>query len=268
MWFRIVRIGIFCNEGEIEMIVYIDNRKRHIHDVILYVYFLLISVPLMVAMKFEITTLRIIQFALVFWLMILFTRIYHLMQYMATVDVDLTEYIDTRNNQLPFKYKEWKKYLKQSDKKYLKLIVVAQLMLIICTIIFHIPINTFKDLFLSLLFIYITIYGLTIATIIIDFIDNFIIKYKGKSQPDPNESYGKKKMIRDISQGVIFGIIYAIGIAYLFTLPLFHYLLHFFAFSILFSFSKILLALYRYFSSAVYQVVGVRFEQITLIFEK
>lgn len=250
------------------MIVYIDNRKRHIHDVVLYVYYLLISVPLMVAIKFEITTLRIIQFALVFSFMILFTRIYHLMQYMATVDVDLTEYIDSRSNQLPFKYKEWKKFLKQSDRKYLKLIPLVQLILIICTIIFHIPMNIFKDVFLSLLFIYITIFGLTIATTIIDFIDNFIIKYKGKLQTAPSEPYDKKKMIRDVSQGIIFGIIYSVGIAYLFTLPAFHYLLHFIAFSILFSFSKILHGLYKYFSSGVYQVVGVRFEQITLVFEK
>ena len=204
-----------------------------------------------------------IRLGMVLWLMIVSTRGLRLLQYMATIEVDLRPYqsISLNDIEIAFKYRlrEWRKYLMKPSRKALPL-AIALLLVSVLHLFFSIQETLYKDILILLVFAYLTIFYLATAAEMV----RFIIDISSKYNINTSEMFGQKDIIKDSVCGMLAGLPFGVCLVYFIDMPRFHYFLYFFAFSMLFSFSKLLIKLYGLFSKAVYLVVGHRFEDISL----
>lgn len=213
----------------------------------------------------EINVIFVIRHVLAFWLTIVCVRGIRLVQYIATVtvDIDLADYINPNlgRREMPFKYKwkENKEYFKKPFRRSLSIAIVL-LLVNVAQIFFNIARPLYLDIVGLLLFVYITIFFFTTAEVMGGLIADFHTKYRTNLV----ESYTKKDIIGNIKIGLLAGILFDVCLIYFVSIPKFDYFLYFLAFSMLFSFSKILIDLYRLFSNAVYSMLGYKFESIPL----
>jgi hypothetical protein len=205
----------------------------------------------------------VIRIALLFWLEVVLIRLVRLLQYVTTFNVDLIRYIDRDLDSIEIplqsKFREWNPYLKEPLRKarpfYILFFLIYMLHLFI-----KIPDEVYFVTTGLLLFTFITIVVLSIVTKVDEYIATLYLKYK----PDIASRYRKTELIRYIKRGLIVAVVFDLCLVFLFSIPIYHYVLYFLTISMLYSFSAIILHLYKSFSDAVFLVLGHKFDRIPL----
>ena len=203
-----------------------------------------------------------IRIALILWLTIILARGMRLLQYMASFDIDLARYAerDLDSIEISFKYKfsAWKTYLKEPIRKarpfyiIFFLIYLLHIFLKFSEVVYFVVANLF-------LFAFITIVILSAADEISKYIANFHSKYKATES-----GQSKTEIATCLKRGFLTGAAFTFCLILLINMPKYHYFFYFLAFSLLYSFSTILIHQYKAFSAAIYDVLGHNFDQIPL----
>jgi hypothetical protein len=214
-------------------------------------------------LKRHVDASSVIRIALVFWSMVILIRFARLLQYMTTYNIDLTRYIDRDLDdiEIPFKhkFKEWKSYLKEPLNRARPFYVVFFLIYIL-----HIFIK-FHD---GLYFVTTGLLLLTFVTIILLSItrkaDEYVATVYSNYKPEMSGRHRKIEVISYIKRGFIAAVVFDLCMVLLVNLLIYHYVLLFMAFCLLYSFSAIQIHLYKSFSEAISTVLGHKFDQLPL----
>lgn len=237
----------------------IDLEKTKRVDYVLLIQFL-IFVGLIIWLKeIEATLLLGVQFLMGFWLYIIFLKGYRLHNSISAIDFEIESSLEAANHALAGNNIGWKFHIKKINRIHLLLSSIL-FIVIGTTLIFKVPINIFRNIFLSILFCNIMFYGLSNFIAVQRFFET-IIRLNGKiysSMDKQMRVYNINDLVKTTIEGFLFGVIFIALLYFLSEMYLFHYFLYCLSFSFLYSLSKLLFVTYRQFSIALILIDEIR----------
>lgn len=246
----------------------INKKTIKTADLFLLVQFLILLTLLIWLAEIKVTPLRGVQYMMIFWFYIVYLKGYRLTQAISAIDSEVVNNIKSTNKEILKTYREWTYYSKKV-KKISVPVSISLLVFAVVSIIFHIPINIFKDVFLLILFVDIMIYGLSRSIVIKEFIREVLELY-GKIYPDIKNSdktiisIKNEKITNKFIEGFLISIIFVIILYYFFKMSTFNYFLYYLAFSVLYSLSRTLIMMHRYFLNTLNLIDSIRLGGIAI----
>ncbi|HDY88879.1 MAG TPA: hypothetical protein ENH82_12305 [bacterium] len=165
-----------------KLIDHIQDKRRRIADRILLIQAPLLFFLIVAITKTIVVPKTILDFLLLYWFYWIFLKGYRLSQDISKINSAIDADITTNN------YNSWAHFKEKSIKIY-KSISIVLVAFVIISMIFKIPIGVFKNIFLSILFLDITVFAIQRIIAVREYVKSILRMHAEESEVELNKQH-------------------------------------------------------------------------------